>query len=212
MNAFSDADSNDCRSRLIQAASDVIVEEGYRASIDTIATRAGVARQTLYNHFPSKADLFGEVVRQATEALLVTLDGESDSLRERLLRFGLAYRSKVLSIEGLGFFRALVSESMRFPDLVQGFYRSGPGQTSARIESLLGEAIRRGELRHDDTGFMTTMLLSMLVGAERSHYLFSGTPPPGAQPELVAHIIDAFLRTFAPDAPKPDPESPRSTS
>ena len=109
MSALPETDLNDCRARLIQAAAEVFVEEGYRASVERVASRAGVARQTLYNHFPCKADLFREVVSQATAALLITLDADQLDLRERLLRFGAMYRNKVLSAEGLGFFRTLAA-------------------------------------------------------------------------------------------------------
>lgn len=192
---------HDCRARLIQAAAAVFVEEGYRASIERVATRAGVARQTLYNHFPCKADLFGEVVRQATAALLITLDAEQIILRERLLRFGTMYRNKLLSAEGLGFFRILAAETVRFPELAASFYRSGPAQTAARLSVVLKEAMAKGEMRAASPEFAANMLLSMLVGAERNHYLFSGDPPPDPDPAQVAQIIDCFLRAFAPASP-----------
>jgi len=209
---IAESDPSDCRSRLIQAAAHVFIEEGYRASIDRVAMRAGVARQTLYNHFPSKADLFGEVIKQVTAALLVTLDHSSDDLRERLLRFGVAFRNKALSVEGLGFYRALVAETLRFPDLAASFYRSGPVQTAARLRGVLQAAMDSGELRPDDADFATTTLLSMLVGAERSHYLLSGEPPPDPDPGKVARIIDCFLRAFSPATSATHPTAQRSTS
>lgn len=200
MTVLLEPDLHDCRARLIQAAAEVFIEEGYRASLERVAARAGVARQTLYNHFPCKADLFGEVVRQATAALLITLDANQRSIRERLLRFGLMYRAKLLSAEGLGFFRILAAEAVRFPDLVTSFYRTGPAQTAARLSAVLKEAMAKGEMRSAPPEFAANLLLSMLVGADRSHYLFSGDPSPEPDPEHVGQIIDCFLRAFAPDA------------
>lgn len=197
MALLADHDSTDCRSRLIHAATEVFIEEGYRASIERVAVRAGVARQTLYNHFPSKADLFGEVIKQVTAALLITLDGKAEGLRERLLRFGIAFRAKALSVEGLGFYRALLAETTRFPELAASFYRTGPAQTAARLRAVLQEAIDHGKLRPVDADFATTTLLSMLVGAERSHYLLSGEPPPEPDPARVAQIVDCYMRAFA---------------
>jgi TetR/AcrR family transcriptional repressor of mexJK operon len=202
---------SDCRSRLIQAATEVFIEEGYRASVERVALRASVARQTLYNHFPSKADLFGEVIKQVTAALLVTLDAKAEGLRERLIRFGMAFREKALSAEGLGFYRALVAETIRFPELAASFYRSGPAQTSTRMRSVLQQAMIDGELRSCDPEFACVTLLSMLVGAERSHYLLSGEPPPEPDPTRVAQIIDCFLRAFAPESDPSSPAAQRST-
>jgi TetR/AcrR family transcriptional repressor of mexJK operon len=202
MTPLLEADPHDCRARLIQAAAEVFVEEGYRASVERVAARAGVARQTLYNHFPCKADLFGEVVRQATAALLITLDANQQNLRERLLRFGAMYRAKLLSAEGLGFFRILAAEAVRFPELVASFYRTGPAQTVARLSVVLKEAMARGEMRSAPPEFAANLLLSMLVGADRNHYLFSGEAPPEPDPEHVGQIIDCYLRAFAPVAPE----------
>jgi len=205
MTPLIETDAHDCRARLIQAAAEVFVEEGYRASVERVAARAGVARQTLYNHFPCKADLFGEVVRQSTAALLITLDANQQTLRERLLRFGAMYRNKVLSAEGLGFFRTLAAETVRFPELAASFYRTGPAQTAARLSVVLKEAMSRGEMRAASPEFAANLLLSMLVGADRSHYLFSGDPPPESDPEHVAQIIDCYLRAFAPTAAEAPP-------
>ncbi len=204
-------DSSACRSRLIQAATEIFIEEGYRASVERVALRAGVARQTLYNHFPSKAELFGEVIKQVTAALLITLDDEAIGLRERLLRFGIAFRAKALSAEGLGFYRALIAETTRFPELAASFYRNGPAQTAARLRSVLQRAMDRGDLRPVDAEFATTTLLSMLVGAERSHFLLSGEPPPEPDPARVAQIVDCYLRALAPEASPPHPVPQRST-
>ncbi len=190
----------DCRSRLLQAACEVFVAEGYRVGVDRIAAQAGVAKQTLYNHFPSKADLFAEVIKNATAEFLVALDDDGAPLRERLLRFGLRYRERLLSPGGLQFYRMLVAEIPRFPELAAAFYESGPRRTEACLRGVIEAAMQRGELRRDDPDFAATTLLSMLVGAERSHYLFSGEPPPAADPREAARIVDCFLRAFAPEA------------
>jgi TetR/AcrR family transcriptional repressor of mexJK operon len=199
MEQILEPDLQHCRARLIQAAAEVFVEEGYRASVERVAARAGVARQTLYNHFPCKADLFGEVVRQATAALLITLDADRKTLRERLLCFGALYREKLLSSEGLGFFRILAAETVRFPELAASFYRSGPAQTAARLSAVLKEAMAKGEMRSDCPEFAANLLLSMLVGADRSRYLFSGDPPPAPDAAHVGRIVDCYLRAFAPE-------------
>ena len=178
MTVSNDPECTDCRTRIVQAAREVFVEDGYRASIDTVAARAGVARQTLYNHFESKAELFAEVIRRVTAHLLVSLDGDGQSLRDRLISFGLAYRYRLLNQDGLGLFRILVAESQQFPDLVRTAYRSGPAMTENRVREVIERAIAEGELSAADPEFATRMLLSMLVGSVRTHYLFSGDPLP----------------------------------
>ena len=53
--------------RILVAARDVFAEEGYEASMESIAARADVGIGTLYRRFPTKADLLGAVVAAANE-------------------------------------------------------------------------------------------------------------------------------------------------
>lgn len=45
-----------------------------RANIDDVAARAGVSRSTIYRRFPTKDDLFAQVVRREAELFFSTLD------------------------------------------------------------------------------------------------------------------------------------------
>src|SRR6188472_4308487 len=56
------------RERVVAAARELIAHGGYReAQVAAVAARAGVATGTVYRHFPSKADLFAEVFRRASQ-------------------------------------------------------------------------------------------------------------------------------------------------
>src|SRR3954451_3854340 len=56
------------RDRIVRAALDLIRYGGYRAaSVAAVAEGAGVATGTVYRHFPSKAELFAEVFRVASQ-------------------------------------------------------------------------------------------------------------------------------------------------
>ena len=191
---------SDCRSRLVQAATEAFIAEGYRVCVDRIAAQAGVAKQTLYNHFPSKADLFAEVTRQATAEFMIALGEDSDGLRGRLRRFGVRYRERLLSPVGLGLYRMLVAEAPRFPELAATFYEAGPRRTMERLRVLLLEAMECGELRREDPEFAVSQLLAMLAN-ERNCLLFSNEPLPEPDPAQAERIVDCFLRAFAPQRP-----------
>jgi AcrR family transcriptional regulator len=56
------------RERIVDAAHALIAHGGYReAQVAAVAARAGVATGTVYRHFPSKAELFAEVFRRASQ-------------------------------------------------------------------------------------------------------------------------------------------------
>jgi AcrR family transcriptional regulator len=63
------------RARLVEAAAEVLEAGGYAAaSVQAIADRAGVSAGALYRHFPSKADLFVHVFRDAARRDLTAID------------------------------------------------------------------------------------------------------------------------------------------
>ena len=56
------------RERIVAAAHALIAKGGYRAaSVVAVARKARVATGSVYRHFPSKADLFAEVFRRASQ-------------------------------------------------------------------------------------------------------------------------------------------------
>jgi AcrR family transcriptional regulator len=199
MSKFGDALAADTRARLIQAAREAFMKEGYRASVDRIAARAGVAKQTLYNHFPSKDELFSESAAFASAEIVVTLDVQTDDMRESLFRFAESFRQRVLGGEGLAMFRALTAEATRFPALTQAFIAKGVDQMVARLTDFLGRAMVDGRLRQDDPRFAAEMLLSMLGGVEHIRRLCTAPVPDIAEETRIGQIVDFFLRAYAPD-------------
>jgi len=183
------------RGRLLRAATRAFLLHGYRSSVDDIARRAGVAKQTLYHHFPSKDALFKEVANGLTARVLVELQAGA-GLRAALVAFGLAYRKRVLGAEGLAMFRTLTSEVPRFRALARALYVGGAGETVRRLAQLLEGAMDKGELRREDPQFTAELLLSMLAGHERVKRLYGVNGAAEAEDKRVTRIVDCFLRAF----------------
>ncbi len=192
---------NGPRERLLAAACEAFREEGYQVSVDRIAARAQVARQTLYNHFHSKDELFGEVVRHSIESVLVTLDGDGDA-RATLVSFGDAYRARLLSPGGLAIFRIVVAEAPRFPELAKQFFRQGPQTTRKRLANYLSHTMKAGWLRQDDPDFAAEMLTAMLLDFDRLRGLIN-LQTDLLKPTKTAQVVDCFLRSFAPEKDTP---------
>jgi AcrR family transcriptional regulator len=57
------ADAQRNRERLIEVAREVFREQGYDASLDEVAKRAGVGAGTLYRHFPSREVLIDALMQ-----------------------------------------------------------------------------------------------------------------------------------------------------
>jgi TetR/AcrR family transcriptional repressor of mexJK operon len=183
----------------VRAAREAFMQDGYHANMDGIAARAGVAKQTLYNHFPGKNELFSEVAGLSSEAIAVTLESADEELRAVLLRFAKTFRERVLGEEGLAVFRALTAEAVRFPELAQAFFAKGSERTAQRLAELLGRGMGDGRLRQDDPHFAAEMLMSMLGGVEHFRRLCAAPAPEVDEDARVARIVDTFLRAYAPN-------------
>jgi TetR/AcrR family transcriptional regulator, fatty acid metabolism regulator protein len=65
---------------ILKAAEDVLMEKGYHeTSIDEIAARVGIAKGTVYLHFPSKEDLVVAIFERDMQQLLQSIDSTMDS-------------------------------------------------------------------------------------------------------------------------------------
>lgn len=183
------------RERVLRAATTSFLANGYGSSVDVIARRAGVAKQTVYHHFPSKDELFKAVARDLAKRVLVELEAEPRELRVTLARFGAAYRKRVLGAQGIATFRALVPEVPRFRALARSMYAASAGETVRRLAAYLEKAMAAGELRRDDPQLAAEMLLGMLVGHDRVKRLF-GVALEESDARRAARVVDCFLRAY----------------
>lgn len=66
---------------ILKVAEDVLMEKGYHeTSIDEIAARVGIAKGTVYLHFPSKEDLVIAIFERDMQQLLQSIDSTMDSM------------------------------------------------------------------------------------------------------------------------------------
>ena len=180
------------RERVLRAATASFLARGYGSSVDDIARRAGVAKQTVYQHFASKDELFKEVARDLAKQVLVAL--EEGEVRESLLRFCLAYRKRALGAQGIATFRTLVPEVPRFRALARAMYANTAGEMVRRLAEFLARAGADGRLSVPDPEFSAEMLLSMLTGHDRLKRLFAVLPGAESEAKRTARIVDCFLR------------------
>jgi AcrR family transcriptional regulator len=86
-----DRRKQETRARILEAAVDLFGEVGFDAAkISDVCERADVARQTFFNHFPTKADLLSEIYREGVGFVSATLDAACErgaTTRERLALF-----------------------------------------------------------------------------------------------------------------------------
>ena len=177
------------RERVLRAATTSFLARGYGSSVDDIARRARVAKQTVYQHFASKDELFKAVAEELAKRVLVELKG--GDVRSSLLRFGLAYRARALGAQGIATFRTLMPEVPRFRALARTMYANTAGEMVRRLAAFLRE-----KLEIEDPEFAAEMFLSMLTGHDRLKRLFAVPPGGESEAKRTERIVDTFLKAF----------------
>jgi AcrR family transcriptional regulator len=144
--------------KIAQAAAEVFVAKGYpSASVDEIAKRAGVSKQTVYKHFVSKENLFLVVTTAATDGItnllaaqLEASRGDSTDVATELTTFARILGRLVLEPEMMALRRLVMTELVRFPELGRSWYRHGPGRVVVQLSRRFRELTETGYLSVDN--------------------------------------------------------------
>lgn len=186
------------RERIIEAASQLFRESGYDVPMDAIAQAANVSKQSLYNHFGSKDDLFRSIISLRAQALRAPLL-EADAMRpprEVLLEFARQYHALALSARGTGFIRMMVSASQRFPGIGSDLYAVGPGPTLEALAAWIARQHDRGSLVAPQPRLAAEHFVSMLYGPVLLKGLLGVEDPSGGiDPDArAAFCVEVFMR------------------
>jgi AcrR family transcriptional regulator len=178
--------SEEARRAVLEAADDLLVESGFAGvTIEGIAARAGVAKQTVYRWWSSKTDILMEAfVDDAAQQLTPPDHGDLGSD----LRIHLSNCAQFLTRSDAGaVFRALAGTAQHDPRVAFRFRADYLSQQRARDRIPLQRAVRRGELRRDtDIDFA----VDQLFGPIYYRVLVTGQPVPRKFTDL---LVRQFL-------------------
>jgi AcrR family transcriptional regulator len=154
------------RATVLGAAIDLLAERGYSGfSVEGVVERTGVAKTTLYRHWPTRDDLLAAAIARLDGG---GLDGrvalpDTGSVREDLLDL-LARRVRAArTTQWERCMPALVEAAAHHPELATLIARLIT-QILGQVETLLGRGIERGELRGDlDPQLAASALIGPIV-------------------------------------------------
>jgi AcrR family transcriptional regulator len=196
------------RAQIRAAAQRLFLQQGYLAtSTDAILAEAGIgSKETLYRHYPSKEELFVDVLKHVTleqprfVANLSLLPAPHDlaSLQQALTAFAREILSLMSQPDYLALLRITIAETPRFPQLGPLFRSAVPERGIEMLTTLLRQARQDNLIGDVDFDAVShTLLGGLLTYALYDLAFASGDAQPPALERadaIVAVIMPGLAR------------------
>lgn len=191
------------RDAILEAAVELFLEVGYgSASINTLITRVGGSKATVYAHFENKETLFeavvDEVLGEVSDAMN-SIDLAGFGLRDGLAYVGEHLLHLVTSPRHIGLARLVIAEAQRFPEVGRIYYEHGPALAYKGLKAFLTEHNDNGEFQVANEDEAADWFTSMLIHHSFLERLCIGAEPPSMKQieEKVAAVVSAFLNMYS---------------
>jgi TetR/AcrR family transcriptional repressor of mexJK operon len=194
------------RRTILAAATELFLNEGYaRVSVDAIAARAGVGKQTVYSHFGNKERLFLAVVDQARSTAGAGPDGASQLIsdtgdpRADLTAVGDRLLRAVLEPSVAALHRLTVAELTHHPELQRSWRETASDEVLDALTGYLAEAGRGGRLDVPDPARAARQFVLLLAAEGRVRSLHGTQPLTDTERhEIARETAELIVRAHRP--------------
>lgn len=187
---------------ILDAAVEVFAERGVAASMEDIARRARVSKQTVYNHYGSKADLMRAVTERRVHEITAPLGtpGAVECPAEALAGFGRIMLRSLLTPRSAAFMRMAMVGALDTPDVASAIYEAGPRTSRLRLAEFLRLETEAGRLACPDPLQAAEFFAGMCIGSyQTANLLGVDTGLDEARIDRIATEAAArFLKAYAP--------------
>lgn len=190
------------RAAIVQAAIAEFRANGFEAtSMDRVAATAGVSKRTVYNHFPSKDDLFAQILQElwaCSSAVDAAVYRPALPLREQLTELLTQKMAMLRDPYFLDLARVAIAEAIHTPERA----RSMVAKLSEKEEggaAFVRAAQADGKLKAGDPAFIANLLQGQLKTFAFWPQVALGQPAldDAQQATVVATAVDMFLAWWA---------------
>ena len=184
------------------AAADQFRANGFEASsMDKIAASAGVSKRTVYNHFPSKEDLFAETLIElySGSATILEVPYRSDApLREQLTALMALKAASMADPQFLALSKVAIAEAVHAPERVRPLV-ARLGEREQGVTTWIRAAQADGRIKAGDPEFAAALLQGQVKALAFWPQMTLDVPPltPAQQAALVEAAVSMFLSYFA---------------
>jgi len=199
--------NSDRRHREIrEAAIDTFLANGYeRTTMEEIAAKAGVSKQTVYKHFTDKQHLFADIVLSTTDDmsdLIGVIAGQlpaSVDLSRDVEHLAETFLVALMQPRVLRLRRLVISSADRFPEISTAWYEMGFERVLAALAGSFRALADRQVLVVDDAAAAAEHFVGMLFWIPVNKAMFTGDDDYAATHDLAdvarkasAAFLDAY--------------------
>jgi TetR/AcrR family transcriptional regulator, mexJK operon transcriptional repressor len=195
------------RDQILAGARLVFLRDGFAAaSTDAIASEAKVSKRTLYVYYPSKEELFAEVMRRLTienpqaralESIEEMSPGDEEELRRDLLELAGRIVATMMQPDYLALLRTTIADTHRFPQLGGLFRATVPERAMRSFAVFIEKSRERGVVGRDVDGGTAAR---MFVGPLLTYAVLDGLLAEGPQRlparEKIEEIVDLYMKAI----------------
>jgi AcrR family transcriptional regulator len=176
---------------IVDATLELLADGGFQAAtIDAIAARAGVGRNTIYRRWPGKEELIADAIRELSADLD---EHQGDNVYELLLDWIHDF-ARLFADPLFGrIFPAVLGELQRNPTFARVYTERVVHPRYDVLVLLLTQAVESGELRRDVD---VEQVADLLAGAPFVRLLPVGLPP--VTENYAEELLETIWRGIAP--------------
>ena len=196
--------SPDKRGRILKAAADLMVENGYGGTtLDAVVERAGCSKSAIYQLFGNKQGLISALAVELVQDLaeqLAELGRRDLDVREALVAYAERSMALILTDRHMAVVRQVVAETWRYPELGHSYYALGPRRAQDTLAAFLRQRAEGGRLRLDDPREAAVRFHGLMLWDKWNARLV-GARGPYTRKEIrreAVRVVDCFLRIYGP--------------
>ncbi|MEC9358589.1 MAG: TetR/AcrR family transcriptional regulator [Pseudomonadota bacterium] len=194
---FRTARSRDRNRRIREAATALFLEHGYDGvSIDDVVRRVGGSKATVYSQFTNKEALFVTVIEDLSDEFVAELKAVSTSrmgLENGLRRIANKLLEILLRPRHLAYWRLIVSEAARIPEVTRAWFRHGPAASSHFIAGFIAHHQQTGTVRRIDPEQAATLFHDMAITSIFHRAVIGDTPSEAEIESTVNLAVKIFV-------------------
>lgn len=192
---------------ILKAAVELFPKHGFeKTTMDDIAQRAGVTKQTVYSHFNNKEQLFIQMIdnlchRGVSHAPVA--GGKKKSFEALLFDVGTNLLTLITSPDGMAVTRLVIAEASRYPKVAKLYYESGTQRIMQLLAEFLDQQNALGNTAIPNTESAAAYFFALLKG-QYFLRMTLGVPPIPSNKEMQAHVkevVAIFIRLYGGKTP-----------